>query len=187
MRFLAAACLLVASAHARCAEIVLERSGVEKLVVQALFKDRGRLTLARGPCASYLEQPTVSLENRRIQIRAHLSARLGFVVNGDCAGVELSSWAKVSGRPVPAGGSVRMEDIRIDEVDDANTRALLANSGLAAALPNAVELDVRSALQTMLQQSVEKMQATVESFAFQDVAVANDRLTLRFDFRLLGK
>jgi hypothetical protein len=187
MRFLAAASLFVAIDDARSAEIVLERSGVEKLVAQALFKDQGRLTLTRGPCASHLEQPAVSLSNGRIQIRAHLSARVGFVVRGDCAGVELASWTKVSGRPAPAGGSVRLEDIRIDEVDDATTRALLVDSGLAAALPNAVELDVRGALQTMLQQSVEKMQATVESFDFQEVAVANDRLSLRFNFRLVGK
>ena len=52
---------------ANSAEIVLERTGVEKLVVQALFKDQGRLVLARGPCTSYLEQPSVTLANGRIR------------------------------------------------------------------------------------------------------------------------
>jgi hypothetical protein len=156
-------------------------------VVQALFKERGRLTLTSGPCASYLDQPSVTLAGGRIQIRAHLSARVGFVVNGDCAGLQLASWTKVSGKPVPAGGKVRLEDIRIDEVDDPDTRTLLVSSGLASALPRAVALDVQGAAQTMLSQSGAQIQATVEAFSFQEVSIANDKLLLRFDFRLVGR
>jgi hypothetical protein len=169
------------------AEIVLEATGVEKLVVQALFNDRGRLVLARGPCTSYLDQPSVALANGRIQIRSHLSALVGFVVNGDCAGVSLASWTTVSGKPVAAGGAVRMEDIRIDSVDDPELRSILQNSGLAANLPRAVQLNVRSAVQTMLLQSVNQIQATMEEFEFQEVAVTGARLSMRFEFKLVGR
>ena len=169
------------------AEIVLERSGVEKLVTQALFKDRGRLVLTRGPCASYLDQPSVTLADGRIRIRSHLSALVGFVVNGDCAGVSLASWTVISGKPMPAGGSLRLEDIRIDSVDDADTRSVLQNAGFGALLPRAVQLDVQGAVQSMLLQSVNQLQATIESFDFQEAAVVGDRLSMRFEFRLVGR
>lgn len=172
---------------ASAAEIVLERSGVEKLVAQALFKDRGRLVLASGPCSSYLDQPSVALVNGRIQIRSHLLARVGFVVNGDCAGIVLKSWTKVSGKPAATGGIVRLEDIRIDEVEDPDTRAVLVNTGLAVTMPRAVQLDVQGAVQAMLLQSVSQVQATMESFDLQDVAVIGDRLSMKFDFRLVGR
>jgi hypothetical protein len=184
---LIAASLSIATFQVNAAEIVLESTGVEKLVVQALFKDRGRLVLARGPCTSYLDQPSVSLGSGRIQIRSHLSALMGFVVNGDCAGVSLASWTTVSGRPVATGGTVRLEDIRIDSIDDPDLRSILQNSGLAANLPGAVQLNVRSAVQTMLLQSVNQIQATMEEFEFQQVAVIGARLSIRFEFKLIGR
>jgi hypothetical protein len=182
---------LVASAlagvDARAAEIVLERSGVQKLVTQALFNDHGRMTISTGPCAAYLDQPSVTLASGRIQIRSHLLARVGFIVNSDCAGVEVSSWIKVSGKPVPLGGLIRLDDIRIDEVDDANTRSLFVHSGLANAFPRAVELDVQSAVQNALLQSVDQIQATVETFDFQEVAVVKDQLQINFTFKVVGR
>jgi hypothetical protein len=174
--------------QANAAEITLERSAVDKLVAQALFKDHGRLTLARGACGTYLDQPSVSLAGGRVQIRSHLKASVGFPVNGDCAGISLSSWTKVSGRPTSAGGSVRLEDIRIDEVDDPDTRAVLVNSGLASAFPRAFELDVRSAVQNMLSKGGDNpVQATVDAFSFEDVSVVGDTLHLQFDFKLTGR
>ena len=186
-RLLMAVSLSALTFRVSAAEIVLEDTGVEKLVVQALFNDRGRLVLARGPCTSYLDQPSVALANGRIQIRSHLSARMGFVVNGDCAGVSLASWTTVSGRPVAAGGAVRMEDIRIDSVDEPDLRSILQNSGLAASLPRAVQLNVRSAVQTMLLQSVNQIQATMEEFEFQEVSVTGAKLSMRFEFKLVGR
>jgi hypothetical protein len=173
--------------NTHAAEIVLERSGVQKLVAQALFKDHGRMTISSGPCAAYLDRPTVALASGRIQIRSHLMARVGFIVNADCAGVEVSSWIKVSGTPVPQGGLIRLDDIRIDEVDDANMRSLLANSGLGNAFPHAVELDVQSAVQNALLQSVDQIQTTVESFEFQEVAVVNEKLQIKFTFKVVGR
>ncbi len=172
---------------ASAAEIVLERSAVEKLVTQALFKDQGRLTLARGACAVYLDQPSVALSEGRIRIRSHLRANVGFPVNGDCAGVVLASWTRMSGRPVPAGGSVRLEDLRIDDVDNPDTRSLLANSGLGKAFPQAVDIDVRGAVQNMFAQTGLPIDATVDAFSFQEVAVSGERLRMVFDFKLTGR
>ena len=187
IRIAVAGLLAWACAHAGAAEIVLERSGVEKLVVQTMFKDRGRLLLTAAPCTAYLDQPSVTLVGDRVQIRTHLAARVGFVVNGDCAGVQLASWTTLSGRPVAAGGKMRLDDIRIDDVDDPDARALLANTRVAARLPVAVELDVRQSVQAMLAQGAVPLQATVDAFDFQDVAVTDGRLAMRFEFRLTGR
>ena len=108
-------------------------------------------------------------------------------MNGDCAGVGLASWTKVSGRPVSVGSAVRLEDIRIDEVEDADTRAVLANLRLSALFPKAVDLDVQSAVQTMLAQSASQIQTTVESFGFEDVSVVNEKLSMKFNFKLVGR
>lgn len=175
-----------AQVPAQAAEIVLERSAVDKLVTQALFKDHGRLTLAGGACGSFLDRPSVSLGQGRIQIRTHLKAQVGVPVGDDCAGLSLSSWARVSGRPSSAAGSLRLEDIRIDEVDDPDTRAVLVNSGLASAFPRAVELDVRGAVQNMLARGDNPIQTTVDAFSFQDVSVVGDSLRMQFDFKLTG-
>ena len=53
---------MFAAATAQAAEIVLERSAVEKLVVQAMFSNAGRHELQRGACYAYLESPSVELK-----------------------------------------------------------------------------------------------------------------------------
>ena len=126
--------LVTATASARAAEIVLEHSAVDKMLAQAMFKNAGRFDLKRGACYAYLENPTVELKDGRIWIRSHLSSRLGVESAGSCIGVGLASWTVVSGRPASRGGVVTLEDLHIDNVDDATTQMVL-ESGLLPALP----------------------------------------------------
>jgi hypothetical protein len=179
--------LALLALEAGAAEIVLEQSGVGKLVTRALFKDKGRLMLMKGVCEAYLEHPVVTLSGGRIQIASHLSGRFGANVGGQCAGIGLASDTKVSGAPVASGGVVRLTDIRIDDMKDPTARALLVDSGLMSLLPTAVDLDVRTSVQTMLAQSVSDVEATVETFTFQDVSVIGNKLSMKFDFKLVGK
>lgn len=177
---------ITACAMTQAAEIVLEESAVQRLVMQALFKDNGLHHLQKGPCHAYLETPTVSLVNGRIAIRMHMSGRFGFAVAGSCAGVGLSSWATVSGRPAAAGGTVQLVDIRIDDVDDRNTRFLL-ESGLIPSFPSAVDFDVLKSVRTMLQGTGDRIQGEVENFSLESVRVDGNRLSVKFDFRLVGR
>jgi hypothetical protein len=139
-----------ASAPTRAAEIVLEQSAVQKLVVESMFKEQGRYYIQRGACSAYLDNPAVTLANGRVVIRAHLNARVGMDLGASCAGVDLASWTTVSGEPSAQGTSVRLSDIRIEDVGDANTRIVL-NSGLVPTLPGALQLDVLKAVRAMLQ------------------------------------
>lgn len=178
--------LMAAAAAAAAAEIVLERSAVDKLLTQTLFTNQGRFDLQRGVCHAYLDKPGVELKGGRIRIRSHLTARLGVESGGSCVGVGVASWTVVSGRPVPHGGTVRLVDLRIDGVDDGALRMVL-ESGLFPSLPRAVEFDVLKAVQDMLQGNQAQFQASVDAFQIDSVRAEGDRLAIRFDFKLTAK
>ena len=77
LRAALAAAALASTAGAHGAEIVLEQSAVQKLVVESLFRDNGRCVRQRGACSARLDKPTVTLSTGRVVIRAHLGARVG--------------------------------------------------------------------------------------------------------------
>ena len=178
--------LALAASGVPAAEIVLERSAIEKLVVQTMFSNAGRYELQRGACYAYLENPGIELKDGRIRIRSRLSSRLGVDLGNSCVGVSIASWTVVSGRPAANGGSVRLEDLRIDSVDDPTVRLVL-ESGLLPMLPRAIELDVLKAVRSMLQNSGAQLQTSVDAFQIETVAVGDGRLAVRFDFRLVAR
>ncbi len=178
----ATACCTGASA----AEIILEHSAVDKLLAQTLFTNNGRYDLVKGPCSAYLDRPSVVIEGGRIRIRSHLTARVGVVDGRSCVGVAIASWTVASGKPVARGNLVVLTDLRIDQVDDPNLR-LFVESGLLAALPRAIEFDVRQAVRGMLQGNSGQFQAEVDSLVIELVLAADDRLSIRFDFKLIAK
>lgn len=182
----AAALLAFLPLTARSAEIVLEQSAVQSLVAEGLFKDNGRLYLQKGVCFAYLDDPKVSLQGGRVIIRAHLSSRLGVASGKECVGVSLNSGATMSAVPAAQGQVVRLTDIRVDEVEDANTRNLL-NLGLAPTLPGAVEINVKKAVEDMLKSTNSRLQAEVQMLRIDAVQVTDSRLSISFDFRLVGR
>ena len=177
---------MFAAATAQAAEIVLERSAVEKLVVQAMFSNAGRHELQRGACYAYLESPSVELKDGRIRIRSRLSSRVGVDLGNSCVGVSIATWTVVSGRAAANGGSVRLEDLRIDSVDDPAVRLVL-ESGLLPALPRAIDLDVLRAVRSMLQNSGAQLQTSVDVFQIESVLAGDDRLAVKFNFRLVAR
>ena len=177
---------VLSSVPANGAEIVLEQSAVQKLVVESLFKDNGRYYIQRGACSAFLDSPAVTLTGGRVVIRSRLNARLGMDFGDGCAGVDLVSWTTVSGEPSAQGTSVRLANIRIEEVGDANTRIVL-NSGLVPTLPGAVELDVLKAVRSMLQGANGQLQVEVLALNIESVRVADNKLSVRFDFKVAGR
>lgn len=177
---------LLAASSAQAAEIVLERSAVEKVVLQTMFNNAGRHELQRGACLAYLESPSVELKDGRIRIRSRLSARVGLDTGNTCVGVSVVTWTVVSGRPAANGGSVRLDDLRIDSVDDPTVRLVL-ESGLLPALPRAIDLDVLKAVRSMLQNSGAQLQTAVDGFRIESVQAGDDRLAVKFDFRLVAR
>ena len=179
-----AVALLASQAHA--AEIVLERSAVDKLVARALYKDNGRYYLQRGVCHAYLEHPQVTLSDGRIRIRTQLTARLGQPAGDVCVGQALAPWLTVSAVPAASGGVVRLQKLQIEKVSDP-TLQLMLDAGLGAALPGAVELDVLKAVRDMLSAAEGDLRGTVERLDIASVAVADNKLQIKFDFKLIGQ
>ena len=189
IRFLRETLMAVAvlsTVPANGAEIVLEQSAVQKLVAESLFKDNGRYYIQRGACSAYLDSPTVTLTGGRVFIRSRLNARVGMDFGDSCAGVDLVSWTTVSGEPSAQGTSVRLANIRIEDVGDANTRIVL-NSGLVPTLPGAVELDVLKAVRSMLQGASGQLQVEVLALDIESVRVADNKLAVSFDFKVAGR
>jgi uncharacterized phage protein gp47/JayE len=178
--------LLASATSSKAAEIVLEHSAVDKLLAQTLFTNAGRYDLQRGVCFAYLERPSIELKDGRIRIRSYLVSRLGMEVGGSCVGVSLASWTVVSGRPASSGGTVKLDDLRVDGVDDPTLRLVL-ESGLLPALPRAIELDVLKAVRSMLQNSGAQLQTSVEHFRIDSVVASADQLVVKFDFKLVAK
>ncbi len=185
-RFIAGTFAVAISAGTAAAEVVLEHSAVDKLVAQTVFTNSGRHDLVKGPCSAYLDRPSIVIDGGRIRIRSHLTARVGVVDGRSCVGMSVASWTVVSGRPVARGASVVLTDLRIDQVDDPNLR-LLVDSGLLAALPRAIELDLRQAVRSMLKNNSGEFQGEVEALIIDSVVAADDRLSIKFDFRLVAK
>jgi hypothetical protein len=172
---------------AAAAELILERTAVERLVQQSLFTDQGRYWLQRGACYAYLHKPAVTLAGGRVYLHAQLAAVLGVLApNGNCAGVPIASKVTLSGRPVQAGGVVRLAELRLDDVGEPSVRALL-QSGLVPNLPGAVEIDVAGAVRQMLKQPNVPYTSELESLHISAIAAEDNRLGVTFDFRLRAK
>ena len=69
---------------------------------------------------------------------------------------------------------------------DANTRIVL-NSGLLPTMPGAIELDVLKAVRAMLQSASGQLQVDVQSLNIESVRIADNRLSVRFDFKVAGR
>jgi hypothetical protein len=172
--------------EARAADIVLERSAVGKLLARTLYRDNGRYYLLRGTCYAYLDSPQVTLSDGRVRIRTHLSAALGQPVGNACVGQSFSPWLTVSGEPVARGGVVRLEKLQIERVSDPAVQVLL-ETVLGAALPLAIEIDVLKSVRDMLSSAGGDLKGTVERLDIASVTVAENRLFIRFDFRLIAE
>ena len=96
------ALVLSSSTAAHGAEIVLEPSAVQKLVVESLFKDNGRFYIQRGACSAFLDNPAVTLTAGRVVIRSHLSARVG---------MDFEEFKKAAAATIPVNRTGKPEDI----------------------------------------------------------------------------
>lgn len=178
--------VFLACLPARGAEIVLERTAVDRLVRQSLFTDQGRYYLQRGACYAYLDNPAVSLTGGRVVLNANLTAYTGVLVGQQCVGVPLNSKVVVSGKPAQQGGIVRLADLRIDNIADEATRALV-QSVVMPRFPQAVEIDVAAALRAMLKQPNIPYTSNLERLDITALTAEGDRLGVTFDFKLVAK
>lgn len=178
--------VFLCSLPARGAEIVLERTAVDRLVRQSLFTDQGRYFLQKGACYAYLHDPVVSLAGGRLVLNANLTSFMGVIVGTQCVGVPLASKVTLSGKPAQQGGIVRLVDLSVDNISDQNVRNLVQQVVLPR-FPQAVEIDVAAALRSMLKQPNVPYTSDLERLDITAVSAEGDRLGVTFDFKLTAK
>jgi hypothetical protein len=171
--------------RAMASELVIGRAALQTLVVASVFKDQGRWYLVKGKCFAYLERPHVGLDGGRVIIDAHLSSRLGLTVGDSCMGTELMSDVRVSGKLVGSGSHIEIDDIRIDNVQDENTRKIidLLQSASGGSLPKSENIDLLPLLKpTSVPGTDIKVSAT--NLAIANVTTRADAVDVEFEIKL---
>jgi hypothetical protein len=79
-----------------------------------------------------------------------------------------------------------LQKLQIEKISDPKLQLML-DAGLGAALPGSVELDVLKAVRDMLSTVEGDLRGTVERLDIASVAVADNRLHIKFDFKLIGE
>lgn len=169
-------------------ELLISRGALQSLIATSVFKDQGRWDLAKGKCYAYLERPHVALEAGRVIIDAHLSSRLGVTVGGSCLGTEVASDVRVSGRLAGSGSHIEIDDIRIDNVQDESTRAVvqLLQSATGGTLSKSEDIDLLPLLKpTSVPGTDIKVSAT--SLAIRQVSTHGDAVDVEFDIKLSAR
>jgi hypothetical protein len=169
-------------------ELVIGREALQTLVAASVFKDQGRWYLVKGKCYAYLERPHVALDAARVTIDAHLSSRLGLTVGDSCVGTELMSDVRVSGKLVGSGSHIEIDDIRIDNVQDENTRKIidLLQSATGGSLPKSANLDLLPLLKpTSVPGTDIKVSAT--NLAIASVETHADAVDVEFEIKLTAR
>jgi hypothetical protein len=189
-RVLLVACLSLVGlvGRATASELVIGREALQTVMVASLFKDQGRWYLVKGKCFAYLERPNVALDGARVIINAHLSSRLGLTVGDACMGTELASDVRVSGKLVGSGTHIEIDDIRIDNVQDENTRKVidLLQSATGGSLPKSANIDLLPLLKpTSVPGTDIKVSAT--NLAIAKVTTLPDAVDVEFDVKLTAR
>jgi hypothetical protein len=177
--------LAVTAAPVRAGEIVIENTGIERMLLDHLYTDQGRYHLVpRTKCQyAYLESPKATIAGGRLHIATLLAGRFALDVNGTCAGPSDAFEVTVSGRPFFQGETLGLTDIRIDKVSKEAYRPLLQQV-LAAGVSSAVAINLREGLQRMLASSGTTYTVRVDSLTVSDITAENNRLRAKVSFAI---
>jgi hypothetical protein len=181
--FCVLACLFTV---ANASELVVGANTIQKIIGEQLFNMQGRWYLSEnGPCYVYLDAPHTRLKQGRLLLDAHLSARVGVEVGGNCLGSGFASNVTLSGRLVGRASTLTLDDIRIDHVDDDATRDVLEliQDSAPQALPRVLKMDVLAAVRgTPI--STAGVVVSVTQFRIIDVATQSDAVVIHYDLSL---
>jgi hypothetical protein len=171
---------------ADASELVVGTKTLQKIITEQLFNKQGRwYLLENGRCYAYLENPHTRLKQDRLLLDAHLSARVGLDVGGNCLGSAFASNVTLSGRLVGKSSTLTLDDIRIDHVDDEATREVfdLIQDAIPQALPRVLKLDVLAAVRgTPI--STAGVVVSVTQFRIIDVTTQSNAVVIHYDLSL---
>ncbi len=183
LRNLLAVCLSLLTLSVSAAEMIIERTALQKALTEQLFTDKGRYWLLRGGCSAYLTDHDVQLANGRLQIRAQLVGKLGIDIGNDCMGADVNPVLTVSGLPVGRGTEILLTEITIDRVN--HEMADVIKPVLQRALPSAIAFDLKPTIQQGLDQAkAQGWTLSLDNFAFDQIVVLNNAILASMNLKL---
>jgi hypothetical protein len=170
------------------AEIVIENTAIEKMLMDEVFIDRGRYhLLPETRCQfAYLTSPAVSISQGRIRLKSRLTGRLGVEVGGQCSGLSDAFDVTVSGQPYFSGERLGLKDLRVDDVSNPVYKPMLqvlATQGL----PQAIDINLREGVQQVLAGQRPSYQVEVGRLSVTELTAENNRLSARLDFAVSAR
>ena len=172
----------------QAADIVIENTAIEKMLMDEVFIDRGRYhLLPETRCQfAYLTSPAVSISQGRVRLKSRLTGRLGIEVGGQCSGLSDAFDVTVSGQPYFSGERLGLKDLRVDDVSNPVYKPMLQVLATQA-LPQAIDINLREGVQQVLAGRRPSYQVEVSRLSVTELTAENNRLSARLDFAVSAR
>jgi hypothetical protein len=172
------------TARAGASELAVSHAAIERLLVTKVLTQGGRLYLDGSPGDScrfaFVQEPKVSGDNGRLQVRFVFSGRAGVQVAGRCAGPGDTLSLTASGVPTYVDGELRLAELRVEAPASTYFKAV------AGLVQGQIERRVRFPVRNQLASAVQDaslgtpLRLTLTGFDVRSIAV--DERGLRFGF-----
>lgn len=182
---LAGCVLVVAAAQVRAAEIVLHPSAVDATLRREVFNRNGRYVLSGDPrtCAwAGVDSPQSSFRDGRYYLRVRFQSSAAVPLNNQCVGGGDQFWMTISAEPFAQGETVGLRNARLEEGKEVYRP--LIQLFLTNVAPSAIRINLRDEVGKMLSDPRNPYTVSVPMIEVQSVAVRENRLDVKFDFRL---
>lgn len=179
---------LVAPLAAQAAEIVLHPSAVDASLRREVFNRNGRYVLSGDPrtCAwAGVDSPQSSFRDGRYFLRMRFQSSAAVLVNNQCVGGGDQFWMTISAEPFAQGETIGLRDARLEEGKEVYRP--LIQLFLTNIAPSAIRLNLRDEVARMLTDPRNPYTVSVPMIAVQSLTVRENRLDVKFDFRLEAK
>lgn len=177
----------ISTAHAN--EIIIENTGMEKMLREQVFRDEGQYHLIQRTRCQYaaLDSPSVTISGGRLFIKSHLSSRLGLETGTGCADAGGDSFfLTVSARPTFQGEMLGLTDIRLDDISKEFYRPFLQGF-MQTVIPRLVQINLREGVQRMLASGQTSLDMTVTKLSLTELSAENNRVRAKIAFTLTAK
>ena len=179
--------LFTGATLSRSVELTVSRAALERTLRQQLFSaPDGRYYLkgnAHSACFIAVEDPRLSFEQDRIEVRVKAVARLG--VHGVCLRA-ITLPAEVSLEPEAEGESIGFRDARLDRISDRREINFVLAPFLRGDVPKSMKVNAADLLRKALAGSTAASgyKVTLDRLRIHSIETAGDKLVVDADVDL---
>lgn len=178
-----------ATVRAQANEIIIENTGIEKILREQVFRDDGQYHLIQRTRCQYaaLDSPSVIIANGRVFIKTHLASRLGIETSAGCAEAGGDSFnLTVSAKPAFQGEMLGLTDIRLDSISNEFYRPFLQGF-MQSVVPRLIQINLREGVQRMLATGQTSLEMTVAKLSLTELVAENNKVRAKIAFTLTAR